>query len=123
LHPNNVGQPYRYLYIAAARAPTGNASLQAILKIDFVTGDRQIWSAASRGSGELVFVLRPAAVAEDDGWLLLLMYDAANHRSTLVILDAGDITEGPLARLHLKQHIPYGLHGYFTPNVLLPISS
>jgi len=25
--------------------------------------------------------------------------------------------------LHLKQHIPYGLHGSFTPNVLLPIGS
>ncbi|MEG5041557.1 MULTISPECIES: carotenoid oxygenase family protein [unclassified Microcoleus] len=124
LHPNNVGQPYRYLYIGAADAPTGNAPLQAILKMDFVTGERQIWSAAPRGfAGEPVFVLRPDAVAEDDGWLLLLMYDAAHHRSTLVILDARDITKGPLARLHLKQHIPYGLHGSFTPNVLLPIGS
>jgi all-trans-8'-apo-beta-carotenal 15,15'-oxygenase len=110
--------------MGVADAPRGNAPLQAILKIDFVTGERQIWSAAPRGfAGEPVFVLRPDAVAEDDGWLLLLMYDAANHRSTLVILDARDITKGPLARLHLKQHIPHGFHGCFTPNVLLPIGS
>jgi len=67
-----------------------------------------------------VFVARPDAVAEDDGWLLVLMYDAANHRSTLVILDARDIAKGPVARLHLKYHIPYGLHGSFTSNVFLP---
>jgi len=52
--------------------------------------------------------------------LLMLMYDAAKHRSSLVILDARDITKGPVARLHLKHHIPYGLHGSFTSNVLLP---
>jgi all-trans-8'-apo-beta-carotenal 15,15'-oxygenase len=92
--------------------------------MDFQTGEQQIWSAAPRGfAGEPVFVPRPDAMAEDDGWLLVLMYDAANHRSTLAILDASDITKGPLARLHLKQHIPYGLHGSFTPNVLLPIDS
>ncbi|MGL5062828.1 MAG: carotenoid oxygenase family protein, partial [Microcoleus sp.] len=55
-------------------------------------------------------------------WLLVLMYDAANHRSTLVILDARDIAQEPVARLHLKQHIPYGLHGSFTSNVFLPVS-
>jgi all-trans-8'-apo-beta-carotenal 15,15'-oxygenase len=132
LHPNHVGQPYRYLYIGAADAPTRNAPLQAILKVDFLTGEQQIWSAAPRGfAGEPVFVPRglsvspdtatpDTATAEDDGWLLMLMYDAAKHRSSLVILDARDITKGPVARLHLKNHIPYGLHGSFTSNVLLP---
>jgi all-trans-8'-apo-beta-carotenal 15,15'-oxygenase len=123
LHPHHVGQPYRYLYIGAADLPTGNAPLQAILKIDFLTGEKQIWSAAPRGfAGEPVFVPRSsdAPQSEDDGWLLMLMYDATEHRSTLVILDASDITKGPVARLHLKQHIPYGLHGSFTSDVLLP---
>ena len=118
LHPDRVGQPYRYLYIGAADAPTGNAPLQAVLKIDWETGERQIWSAAPRGfAGEPIFVPRPGGAAEDDGWLLVLMYDGANHRSELVILDAGDLTKEPVARLHLKHHVPYGLHGSFTPEL------
>lgn len=121
LHPDRVGKPYRYLYIGAAHNPTGNAPLQALLKIDLSTGQQQLWSAAPRGfAGEPIFVPRPGAMAEDDGWLLMLMYDATHHRSDLVILDAKDLNQAPVARLHLKHHIPYGLHGSFTPKVFLP---
>jgi all-trans-8'-apo-beta-carotenal 15,15'-oxygenase len=44
---------------------------------------------------------------------LVVTYDAANHRSNGVILDAKDITNS-LAVIHLKHHIPYGLHGSWT---------
>lgn len=117
LHPNNLGKAYRYLFIGVADIPTGNAPLQAILKIDWQTGERQIFSVAPRGfAGEPLFVPFPNGINEDDGWLLMLMYDAAEHRSDVVILDARDLNKKPVARLHLKHHIPYGLHGSFTPN-------
>jgi len=51
------GQPYRYLYMGAAHSDTGNAPLQAILKIDLESVERQLWSAAPRG-----FVSRPIFV-------------------------------------------------------------
>lgn len=114
--PDRAGRPYRYLYLGAAHNPTGNAPLQAILKLDLETGERQVWSAAPRGFvGEPVFVPKPEGDSEDAGWLLVMVYDAGQHRSDLVILDAGDLTRGPLARLHLKYHIPYGLHGSWSP--------
>ncbi|RQH45455.1 Apocarotenoid-15,15'-oxygenase [Okeania hirsuta] len=117
LNPNNVGEAYRYLFIGLAEQPSGNAPLQAILKIDWQTGERQIFSVAPRGfAGEPLFVPFPNGVNEDDGWLLMLMYDAAEHRSDVVILDARDLNQKPVARLHLKHHIPYGLHGSFTPH-------
>ncbi len=120
LHPNNVGRNYRYLYIGAAHKSTGNAPLQAILKIDLETNHKQVWSAAPRGfAGEPLFVPHPDGKREDDGWVLMLMYDAAMHRSTLVILDAKDISQGPIAKLHLKHHIPYGLHGCFIPELFI----
>ncbi|QIR39314.1 carotenoid oxygenase family protein [Tolypothrix sp. PCC 7910] len=120
IHPDNVGHQYRYLYIGAAHAETGNAPLQAILKIDLDSGERQLWSAAPRGfTGEPIFVPRPNSQTEDDGWLLALVYDAAHHRSDVVILDARDLHKGAIARLHLKHHIPYGLHGSFTPEVFV----
>ncbi|MGF1496451.1 MAG: carotenoid oxygenase family protein [Elainellaceae cyanobacterium] len=118
VHPNWVGRPHRYLYMGTTHALTGNAPLQAILKLDLVTGDRQIWSAAPRGFvSEPVFVPRPDAADEDGGWLLTLVFNAERERSELVILDARDLTRGAIATLHLKHHVPYGLHGSFTPEV------
>lgn len=115
IHPNHVGRPYRYTYMAAAHAPTGNAPNQAILKVDVESNQRQIWSAAPRGFvSEPVFVPHPSG-KEDDGWLLALVFDAACDRSDVVILDAQNLNRGPVARLHLKHHVPYGLHGSFTP--------
>ncbi len=133
LHPAKVGRPHRFLYLAAAHAPQGNAPHQAIVKVDTETGDRQLWSAAPRGFvSEPIFVPRsPAAFrdglpvadlegAEDDGWLLTLVFDAGRDRSELVILDASDLNRAPIARLHLTHHVPYGLHGSFTPVVFEP---
>ncbi|MEB3210431.1 MAG: carotenoid oxygenase family protein, partial [Leptolyngbyaceae bacterium] len=78
--------------------------------------------------GEPVFVPRPAsspssdttpAMKEDDGWLMVMVYNAECDRSELVILDARDLNKGAIARLRLKHHIPYGLHGSFTPEVFI----
>ena len=116
IDPVRMGQSHRYIYIGAAHAPQGNAPLQAILKVDVKTGSRQIWSAAPRGFvSEPVFVPRAGAADEDDGWVITLVYDAAHHRSDVVILDARDLNKGARARLHLKHHIPYELHGTWTP--------
>ena len=118
INPELVGRDYQYLYIGAAHGETGNAPLQALLKIDLKSGERQLWSAAPRGFiGEPIFVPRPDAQKEDDGWVLALVYDATNHRSDLVILDANDFNKGAVAKLHLKHHIPYGLHGNFTTQI------
>jgi len=133
VHPSHAGRPYRYAYLGAAHAPQGNAPLQAILKVDLTSDDRQLWSAAPHGYvGEPIFVPRaaesyqnglPAATAvgnEDDGWVLTLVYDSQRERSDLVILDAQDLNRGPIARLHLQHHVPYGLHGSFTPEYFGP---
>jgi all-trans-8'-apo-beta-carotenal 15,15'-oxygenase len=123
VHPAAVGRPYRYAYLAATHAPTGNAPHQAILKLDLESGQESLWSAAPTGYvGEPIFVPRPSGErvngplgdAEDDGWVMALVYDAAQGRSDVVILDARDIARGPIARLHLRHHVPYGLHGSFT---------
>jgi all-trans-8'-apo-beta-carotenal 15,15'-oxygenase len=123
VHQDKVGRPYRYLYMGAAHAETGHAPLQAIVKVDLESGKKQLWSAAPRGFvSEPIFVARPGSDKEDDGWVLSLVYDSTHHRSDVVILDANDLSTGPVARLHLKHHIPYGLHGSFTNEVFAPNS-
>ncbi len=124
INPANVGQPYRYVYIGAAQTLEGNAPLQSILKLDLATGTQQLWTAAPTGYvNEPIFVPRPGATQEDDGWLIAMVYDGARDRSAVVVLDAADLTAGAIATLHLTHHIPYGLHGSWTDEVFLTFSS
>jgi all-trans-8'-apo-beta-carotenal 15,15'-oxygenase len=120
IHPERVGREYRYLFIGAAHHGTGNAPLQAILKIDLQTGERQLHSFAKQGYvSEPIFVPKPQASAEDGGWLLTIVYDGSKHRSDVVILDGQDLQRGAIATIHLKHHIPYGLHGSWTPQCFI----
>ncbi|MEA3101811.1 MAG: hypothetical protein QOF74_6051 [Caballeronia mineralivorans] len=55
---------------------------------------------------EALFVAKAGATHEDDGYLLeLLMSDT---KAELLILDAKSMKE--LARLHLPQRVPFGVH-------------
>jgi all-trans-8'-apo-beta-carotenal 15,15'-oxygenase len=126
VHPAKVGRSHRYTYLAAAHAPTGNAPHQAVIKVDTQSsdsfhdpmGNSAFWSAAPWGYvGEPIFVPRNNTLdqqtkAEDDGWVLVMVFDSTRDRSDVVILDAHDLSQ--VARLHLKHHVPYGLHGSFT---------
>ncbi|MDJ0570948.1 MAG: carotenoid oxygenase family protein [Pleurocapsa sp. MO_192.B19] len=120
-NPNRVGRDYRYLYIGAAHNDTGrNAPLQAIMKLDLQTKERQLHSFAPSGYvSEPIFVPKPNAEREDAGWLLTLVYDSSKHRSTLAILDGENLTAEAIALLHLKHHIPYGLHGSWCDEVFI----
>jgi all-trans-8'-apo-beta-carotenal 15,15'-oxygenase len=120
VNPACIGHRHHWIYLAATHHPQANGPNQAILKINPDTQEQDLWSAAPRGFvGEPVFVARPNSMAEDDGWLFVVMYDAECDRSNIVILNAQAISEGPLATLHLRHHLPYGLHGSFTPEVWL----
>jgi all-trans-8'-apo-beta-carotenal 15,15'-oxygenase len=127
VHPAVVGRNYRYVYLAAAHEVNGsNAPLQGVVKVDLHTGAETLWSAAPTGYGnEPVFIPRsqPGASGcytevegpEDDGWLVVMIYDGKRETSAIVILEARTMTQ--VARLNLKHHVPYGLHGTFTPEV------
>lgn len=110
VNPHCEGLPSRYAWMAVAERETGNDPLQAIKKLDLQTGERLVWSAAPRGFvSEPVMVPRPGSTAEDDGWVLVLIWNGARCGSDLVILDAADLGEQAVVELPLA--IPYGLHG------------
>ncbi|MCC0178287.1 carotenoid oxygenase family protein [Waterburya agarophytonicola K14] len=119
-NPNKVGRDYRYLYLGAAADTQSNAPLQAILKLDLETNEGQIHSFAPRGFvSEPIFVSKPNSEREDSGWILTLVYDGKEHRSTLAILDGENLAGDAVALLHLKHHIPYGLHGSWCDEVFV----
>jgi all-trans-8'-apo-beta-carotenal 15,15'-oxygenase len=54
-------------------------------------------------------VPRPGSSAEDDGWVLTLVWNGARCGSDLVILDAARMEE--VAVIALPLALPHGLHG------------
>lgn len=62
-----------------------------------------------------------ARLREDDGWLLAIIYDGAEHRSRLYVLDARNVESDPIAVVRLPHHIPYGFHGTFTKGSRRPL--
>ena len=57
---------------------------------------------------EPIFVPRPGACDEDDGWVLSVMYCSSSGTTDLAILDARQLARGPVALIHLPHHIPHG---------------
>jgi len=107
-HPGELPQVAtrgRHRFVWAVGTPS------SILKID---GDARETRRREFGDdlpSEPIFVPRPNARGEDDGYLLVVVYVAASHCSELLILDAADLSD--VARLRLPTHLPPGFHGMF----------
>lgn len=56
---------------------------------------------------------------EDNGWVITQVYNCKTHKTDFVVLDARNLAAGPIARVKLGHHTPYGFHGTFTPDVFL----
>ena len=112
-----TGKPYRYGYCASPDVePTWPT-----IKYDLHTGERQAFDhGPGRSGGEPVFVSRPDATAEDDGWLLTFVHDATTAGAELVVLDAQDLGRGYVARVPLPQRVPYGFHGNWVSDRAVP---
>jgi carotenoid cleavage dioxygenase-like enzyme len=56
-------------------------------------------------------VPRSADASEGDGWVLSVVYRAAEGRSDLAVFEATDIASGPIALAQLSSRVPAGFHG------------
>ena len=109
-----TSKPYRYIYdIALAGLPDElDMAGTELFKHDLQSGEKLIRDfGANRHPGEFVFVPRSADSAEDEGWLIGLVIDAAEETTELQILNADDFLGEPQAVIHLPHRIPPGFHG------------
>ena len=65
---------------------------------------------ADRHGGEAVFAPKVGGESEDDGYLVCFVHDEAENQSECQIIDARDITAGPVATLIMPCRVPYGFH-------------
>ncbi len=110
-----VGLKHRYGYMMANATEKAfdepMSAAGAILKYDRDTGARtQIDVGMGRLPGETVFVPSADGTAEDDGYLMTYVYDAASNESDFVIFDAASMSPEPIAKVHLPR-VPFGFHG------------
>ncbi len=113
-----VGRALRYGYAASfVEAGEGAVDFRELLKYDLEKNGCESWVAGpGRAPMEPVFVPKSDDAAEDEGWLLSYVYDAAENRSEVVVLDATHIAAGPIATILLPTRVPFGFHGNFVPD-------
>ncbi|MEZ5343786.1 MAG: carotenoid oxygenase family protein [Acidimicrobiales bacterium] len=110
---------HRYGYTAGI-LDNGEVGFDSTYKHDLLAGTAQRYDhGPGRQPGEPVFVSRAGATDEDDGWLMVVVYDGETNRSDLVLLDAVDITR-EVARIALPTRVPTGFHGNWVRDAVTP---
>lgn len=134
--PCQVGRPATHTYMVGARFDSERAwgPPEVVVKTSIDPGagvgraldaarevTQRVYSPGEgRWAGEPIFVPRPVSEgvssAEDDGWVLVMVFDSTTRKSELVILDARDMSVTATVKLPLM--LPAGLHGSWTKEYL-----
>ncbi|HXJ84716.1 MAG TPA: carotenoid oxygenase family protein [Candidatus Methylomirabilis sp.] len=116
-----VGLAHRYGYAVHTERGADQSTGTSLIKYDLRDGTSVAHDfGPGRMPAEPVFVPTSASAAEDEGWVLTYVYDAARDGSALVILDAADFAGKPTAAITLPQRVPFGFHGSWIPDGLAP---
>lgn len=119
LDDRRVGYENRWGYAMVSEGELLAEGSSMILKYDRAGGPSV---AHDYGAGcvpnEPVFVPRSADAAEDDGFVLNVVYDGRTRRSFLAVLDARNLDKEPIAIAHLRGQVPMGFHGNFAAGVV-----
>ncbi len=109
INPKWAGKKNRYVY--SALGEKGWFLFAGLVKHDLETGTYEtVTFGDQRFGSETPFIPRKGATDEDDGYLVSFITDMAEDRSECVILDARNITAGPVCRIMLPHRICSGTH-------------
>ena len=93
---------------------------QCLIKFDTeptvgVKSDEEVYYFGERTFlQEPIFAAKPDGNDEDDGYVLIVANHAGEDLCRLHIFDAKKIGDGPVASVELEDHLPPGLHGYWS---------
>ncbi|KAF5753948.1 putative 9-cis-epoxycarotenoid dioxygenase [Helianthus annuus] len=98
----------------------GKAKYGGLAKLYFEESNKQRthdvkyhWLPKNNFCTGLVFVAKPESTEEDDGWIVTFAHDEENDTSYVLVVDAKNFGEEPIAKIKLPQRVPYGFHGSF----------
>lgn len=112
-----TGLCYRHGYFGCALdGGAAGGGYNGIGHIDHQSGTVETFAMANTlATSEPVFVPRNANSPEGQGYLLANVYDATIDKSHLMVLDAENISAGPIAKAMLDHRVPFGFHGNWRP--------
>jgi carotenoid cleavage dioxygenase len=116
IDPRVEGLAHRFGYAVRFASAVNEPALPLLIQYDLTGGGvREHDFGPGRAPGEAVFVPASDTAAEDEGWVLTLVYDRGRNASELAILDASRFDAPPVAMVKLPQRVPFGFHGNWVP--------
>jgi len=110
-----LGQDARYLFDIGSSDASGQIyeGFTSVIRYDLHDGAKAEHHEMPPGSylSEAIFVPRRHNGAEGEGYLMLNVYKVAEDKSDYVILDAENLSDGPLATITLPHRVPFTPHG------------
>ena len=104
-----AGKPYRYAYSAIPEP--GWFLFRGLVKHDLNARTSEEYEfGPGRFGSEAPFAPRINAKDEDDGYLVSFIADLETDKSECVLIDAKNITAGPVCRIILPERICSGTH-------------
>jgi all-trans-8'-apo-beta-carotenal 15,15'-oxygenase len=112
-------QRHRYIYYLVGALGDAVSPPQGIARYDAELGTTASWMPETyQFCGEPMYAPRTGSSegtkAEDDGYIMSVLFDGKAEESVLLILLANQIEKGPIARIPLGFACPHGLFGVFT---------
>ncbi len=112
------GMAHRYNFGLLQRGATPEYPVHpyGIAAIDRQTGRVDQWEQGHAVQpDEALFIPASPDSAEGEGYLMSVIYDRREDRSEVAILNAQDVSKGPIARVKLPRRVPFGFHGTWIP--------
>ncbi len=108
---------YQYAYLAKFSKEA--ITSQCLMKYDFHNNKAHYHDFGDDIEiDEPLFVPRLNSTIEDEGYILLFSYQRSTDSSSLIILDAQNVANAPIATMQMPRRVPHGLHGNWMPNSL-----
>jgi carotenoid cleavage dioxygenase-like enzyme len=122
-----TGQRYRHAFMLAfdpslpydfeRLGPPPFQFFNQLVHLNVETGETSAWYAGDAECfQEPIFVPRSADAEEGDGFVISVMNRLRSESSELVVLDARNMSAGPVARIKLPFRLRMSLHGNWTPD-------
>ena len=112
-----AGQRHGACYTACSIDNGANSFFNAFQRVSYDGDSTLVTLPPGMYGSEPLFAPAKDARAEDDGYLLEVVYDGFKHKSELQIYRADTVEH--CCTMKLRHHLPHQFHGHFTPDVFI----
>ncbi len=116
INPGLQGSHYQFMYMLQQSEQCAKTTpfFSDIVKLNTKTGEAvKLELGNEMYPAEPFFIRKKNAIKEDEGYLLSMIYDGNINKNHIAVIDAQNIENGPIAKIHFEQAMPFGFHCYW----------